>query len=149
MRNYRPAWHRMAKCGQPGADPHDYDTSTTARGFDHSLQIVRGVEACEGCPVMRSCAQWALDEQASGVVAAGVSLPWAAWWRESYTGHVRQALARIVAGEDMMQVVRDEMCRSTTETSARRLIEDRIVAKARGAVLPRVTREMITGGAHV
>ena len=149
MRNYRPAWHRMAKCSQPDTDPKVYDTMTTARGVHHAFELVRCVEACEGCPVKQACAQWALSDHPTGVVVAGVPLPFVSWWTQGYKGRAKLALKRIAGGEDMHQVVRDELCRSTSETQARRLIEDRILAIARGTVAPPTTLAMITGGAHV
>lgn len=49
----------------------------------------------------------------------------------------------------MHLVVRDELCRAPSEQVARRLIEDRVLAMARGYRLPPTTYEMVAGGRHV
>lgn len=138
-------WHHRARCAQPDADYRDYDCSTACNAPARSLQLVRAVEACEGCPVVVECAQWALDEHAVGVVAAGVALPVSPWWTPSSPSGARRALERIVCGGSIHNAVAVEMCVGKSMDVAQRVIIDRALACGRGAVLPPTPPQVFEG----
>lgn len=142
-------WHHRAKCAQPGTDYRDYDCDSSARGADYALQVVRAVEACEGCPVAAECARWALEERPIGVVVAGVALPSAPWWTPSYQGRSSVALERIADGGNMHHVVASEMCSAPSLTPAASVLVDRLLAIGRGVPMPPTVLSMVWGVHHV
>lgn len=142
-------WRQSARCARAGARPSDYDCDTSARGKDYALQIVRAVEACEGCPVIAQCAQWALEEHVAGVVVAGVALPFSPWWTRSHNGAYRAALTRLANGANMHHVVASELCTTPTLAAAQDVIVDRLLALGHGVPMPPAKPWMVWGDHHV
>lgn len=142
-------WHRRARCAQPDIDYSDYDCEIARNAPEKCRQIVRAVEACEGCPVVAACAQWALDEHAIGVVAAGVALPLAPWWTPSSSSGARRALERIVCGGSMHNAVAIEMCVGKYMELCQRVVIARELECGRGAVPPPTPSHLFDGCARV
>lgn len=94
-----PAWHNDAQCS--GTDtPQAWDTvyDKKARG------VLAGFEACYGCPVIRQCARYALDEHPIGVVCAGLALPDYRWWVDNRGGFLH-AMQDVEATGDAAQAI--------------------------------------------
>lgn len=68
-------WMLKAKC-RDADDPEAWDTNNLPRSTpnqphrhkDHAKAL------CQGCPVMRDCAQFAIDNNCTGMVFAGIPL---------------------------------------------------------------------------
>lgn len=145
----RPEWHSRAKCNRPGVDPREYDVDSSVRGDAYAYQIVHAVELCEGCPVMRECAQWALDEHPVGVICGGVVLPGACWWGVGAGVNTRLAVERVAAGESVHHAVVYELCGATSTTSAAQVLMSRARAIEAGATPPPTSPRVLRGWGRV
>ena len=77
-----PREYELGKCAQHYSDPRAYDAdchvvgaSPTANGRPSPTdRAVDAIDKCEGCPIVRLCAEMALKEKPYGVIRAGISL---------------------------------------------------------------------------
>lgn len=124
----RPAWFEDAKCYATD-DPTRWDVADDFRGNAGVEARVRAVEACEGCPVARLCARTAIDEEWTGVVAAGVPLPTSTWFDASTKrpdkGSTMEALLVIEGGESMWSAVVKHFSASMGGDVLRRVLAER------------------------
>lgn len=137
-------WHRRAKCAQM-RDPSMWDAAPGNGDKQLPTKIIRALEACELCPVVRECAQQALDERPIGVVMGGVPLPTGAWWQPSYQQPYEVMLERIADGEGMHEVVADELCTTKLRRRLVPLILRRASMIRRGANLYPTPADQIPG----
>lgn len=94
-----PAWHKLAKCGKPGIDPHDYDLAD--QGERRADTMVRAALACLECPVIHECAAEAVEDQAIGVIRGGLPCP-KTWLARGSVG--QDALAAVGRGDNALAV---------------------------------------------
>lgn len=81
------SWYEQAKCRKFKPGEYDSVEQSGIKGYDKSLRIIRVMEKCEGCPVVKQCAQQAIDQRWTGVIAAGVELPSYHWYQSGFRPH--------------------------------------------------------------
>ena len=130
------SWVQDAKC-YGTTNPQRYDCEEKGNNAWKMAELrIRAIEACEGCPVARQCAQTALRENWNGVISAGVPLPENNWWLESSMkarpNGPGAAVKKIAEGGDMYDAVLDMIPQSEAGAACRRVIEGRKEYFSRG-----------------
>lgn len=90
-----PTWHADAKCAY-AQRPQNWDLPLSNR-LSRAESLVHCATLCAGCPVIRECAQEALDVNDRALVRAGVALPLQCGIRY-YGGLARRMIDAIAGG---------------------------------------------------
>lgn len=99
-----PQWHTHAKCAY-ASRPQNWDLPLPGR-LSRAETVAHCASLCAGCPVIRQCAQEALDVNARAMVRAGVALPLNVGVR--YTdGLARRMIDAIAGGASPMLAIAD------------------------------------------
>lgn len=89
-----PTWHADAKCAY-AQRPQNWDLPLSNR-LSRAETVAHCASLCAGCPVIRECAQEALDVNDRAMVRAGVALPLNAGVR--YTDGLARRMIDAIAG---------------------------------------------------
>lgn len=99
------SWYEQAKCRKLPPGEYDSIDQDGVKGFHKAYRIIQVMEKCEGCPVVQQCAQQAVEQRWTGVIAAGVELPAYHWYQKGFRPHHRAAMDAMADGEPLHRAI--------------------------------------------